>query len=176
MTDLATHYLDEARRQMRGNKRLADAAIANSRAKNLFRDHRCRGQFRCHPRETPRRKHALAIHRFPHFRRREAQPFSDQEFELNAQPPERRNALGGKKLGQVFPLDATQARRRDAHRDHPRRAHTVLQAINARSLTMHPTPGQFIFLSNTSVERRKTLSIPREVGRYKRSLRRLINP
>jgi len=33
MTDLATHYLDEARRQMRGNKRLADAAIANSKTK-----------------------------------------------------------------------------------------------------------------------------------------------
>jgi len=28
MTDLATHYLDEARRQMRGTKRLADAAMA----------------------------------------------------------------------------------------------------------------------------------------------------
>jgi hypothetical protein len=27
-TDLATHYLDEARRQFRGNKRLAEAAIA----------------------------------------------------------------------------------------------------------------------------------------------------
>ena len=36
MTDLATHYLDEARRQMRGNKRLAEAAIAQLKDEELF--------------------------------------------------------------------------------------------------------------------------------------------
>src|SRR5580692_12824465 len=36
MTDLATHYLDEARRQMRGTKRLADAAMAQLKDEELF--------------------------------------------------------------------------------------------------------------------------------------------
>jgi len=36
MTDLATHYLDEARRQMRGNKRLAESAIAQLQDEELF--------------------------------------------------------------------------------------------------------------------------------------------
>src|ERR1700678_302120 len=36
MTDLATHYLDEARRQMRGQKRLADSAIAQLKDEELF--------------------------------------------------------------------------------------------------------------------------------------------
>lgn len=36
MTDLASHHLDEARRQMRGTKRLADAAIAQLKDEELF--------------------------------------------------------------------------------------------------------------------------------------------
>ena len=36
MTDLATHYLDEARRQMRGQKRLAEGAIAQLKDEELF--------------------------------------------------------------------------------------------------------------------------------------------
>src|ERR1700720_4808415 len=35
-TDLATHYLEEARRQFRGNKRLAEAAIAQLNDEELF--------------------------------------------------------------------------------------------------------------------------------------------
>jgi len=35
-TDLATHYLDEALRQFRGNKRLAEAAIAQLKDEELF--------------------------------------------------------------------------------------------------------------------------------------------
>src|SRR6202453_1811243 len=36
MTELATRYLDEARRQMRGQKRLADGAIAQLKDEELF--------------------------------------------------------------------------------------------------------------------------------------------
>jgi hypothetical protein len=36
MTDLAAHYLDEARRQMRGNKRLAEGAMAQLSDDELF--------------------------------------------------------------------------------------------------------------------------------------------
>lgn len=36
MTDLAVHYLEEARRQMRGNKRLAEGAIEQLRDEELF--------------------------------------------------------------------------------------------------------------------------------------------
>jgi hypothetical protein len=36
MSDLATHYLEDARRQMRGHKRLAEGAIAQLRDEDLF--------------------------------------------------------------------------------------------------------------------------------------------
>ena len=36
MTDLATHYIDEARRQLRGQKRLAEGAIAQLKDEELF--------------------------------------------------------------------------------------------------------------------------------------------
>jgi uncharacterized damage-inducible protein DinB len=36
MSDIATHYLDEARRQMRGNKRLAERALAQLKDEELF--------------------------------------------------------------------------------------------------------------------------------------------
>src|ERR1700677_4263057 len=36
MTDVATHYIEEARRQMRGNKRLAEGAIAQLEDDQLF--------------------------------------------------------------------------------------------------------------------------------------------
>jgi hypothetical protein len=36
MTDLATHYLDEIKRQMRGHKRMGEAAIAQLEDKDLF--------------------------------------------------------------------------------------------------------------------------------------------
>ena len=34
--DIATHYLDEARRQFRGHKRLAEGAIAQLKDEELF--------------------------------------------------------------------------------------------------------------------------------------------
>ena len=36
MTDIAAHYLDEARRQMRGHKRMAEAAMAQLRDEDFF--------------------------------------------------------------------------------------------------------------------------------------------
>ncbi|MGD0271971.1 MAG: DUF1572 family protein, partial [Candidatus Sulfotelmatobacter sp.] len=36
MTDLATHYLDEAHRQFRGHKRLAEGAMAQLQDHELF--------------------------------------------------------------------------------------------------------------------------------------------
>src|ERR1700685_1359509 len=36
MTDVAAHYLDEAHRQMRGNKRLAEGAMAQLKDHELF--------------------------------------------------------------------------------------------------------------------------------------------
>ena len=37
MDDLATHYLDEARRQFRGHKRLGEAAMAQLKDEDFFR-------------------------------------------------------------------------------------------------------------------------------------------
>ena len=36
MTDLAAHYLEEARRQMRGHKRMAEGAISQLKDEDLF--------------------------------------------------------------------------------------------------------------------------------------------
>ena len=36
MTDLAAHYLEEARRQMRGHKRMGEAAMAQLRDEDFF--------------------------------------------------------------------------------------------------------------------------------------------
>src|ERR1700679_1285665 len=36
VTDLATHYIDEVRRQLRGQKRLAEGAIAQLKEEELF--------------------------------------------------------------------------------------------------------------------------------------------
>ena len=36
MTDLASHYLDEARRQFRGHKRLGEGAMAQLRDEDVF--------------------------------------------------------------------------------------------------------------------------------------------
>src|ERR1700693_6662196 len=85
-TDLATHSRDEARRQCRGNKRLAEAAIAQLKDEELF--------FTLDPESN-----SIAIlvkhlagnmrSRFTDFLTTDGEKpdrFRDQEFELNAAP------------------------------------------------------------------------------------------
>ena len=48
MNDIAAHYLDEARRQMRGYKRLAEGALAQVKDDEFFRRLRLAQAGRCH--------------------------------------------------------------------------------------------------------------------------------
>jgi len=164
MTDLATHYLDEARRQMRGNKRLADAAIAQLKDEDLFVT-------------IDAEANSVAIlvkhlagnmrSRFTDFLTSDGEKpnrFRNQEFELNAATT-RADVMRWWEEGwaQVFAtLDALKPEdvmRTVSIRGEP---HTVLQAINRQIAHYASHTGQIIFLSkHLRSNDWKTLSIPR---------------
>ncbi|MFZ0419655.1 MAG: DUF1572 family protein [Candidatus Sulfotelmatobacter sp.] len=164
MTDLATHYIDEARRQFRGNKRLAEAAVAQLKDEDLFVT-------------LDPESNSVAIlvkhlagnmrSRFTDFLTTDGEKpnrFRDQEFELNAATT-RADVLRWWEEGwaQVFAtLDALKPEdvmRTVTIRGEP---HTVLQAINRQIAHYASHTGQIIFLSkHLRSNDWKTLSIPR---------------
>jgi hypothetical protein len=164
MTDLATHYIDEARRQFRGNKRLAEAAIAQLKDEDLFVT-------------LDPESNSVAIlvkhlagnmrSRFTDFLTTDGEKpnrFRDQEFELNAATT-RADVLRWWEEGwaQVFAtLDALKPEdvmRTVTIRGEP---HTALQAINRQIAHYASHTGQIIFLSkHLRSNEWKTLSIPR---------------
>jgi len=164
MTDLATHYLDEARRQFRGNKRLAEAAIAQLKDKDLFST-------------LDPESNSVAIlvkhlagnmrSRFTDFLASDGEKptrFRDQEFELNPATT-RADVMRWWDEGwaQLFStLDALKPE--DIMRTVTIRgeAHTVLQAINRQIAHYAGHIGQIIFLAkHLRSNEWKTLSIPR---------------
>ena len=164
MTDLATHYIDEARRQFRGNKRLAEAAIAQLKDEELFVT-------------LDPESNSVAIlvkhlagnmrSRFTDFLTSDGEKpnrFRDQEFELNAATT-RADVMRWweESWAQVFAtLDALKPEdvmRTVTIRGEP---HTVLQAINRQIAHYAGHIGQIIFLSkHLRSNEWKTLSIPR---------------
>jgi hypothetical protein len=164
MTDLATHYLDEARRQFRGNKRLAEAAIAQLKDEELFAT-------------LDPESNSVAIlvkhlagnmrSRFSDFLTSDGEKpnrFRDQEFELNTATT-RADVMRWWEEGwsQVFAtLDALKSEdvmRTVTIRGEP---HTVLQAINRQIAHYSGHIGQIIFLAkHLRSNEWKTLSIPR---------------
>jgi hypothetical protein len=164
MTDLATHYIDEARRQFRGNKRLAEAAIAQLKDEELFVT-------------LDPESNSVAIlvkhlagnmrSRFTDFLTSDGEKpnrFRDQEFELNAATT-RADVMRWWEEGwaQVFAtIDALKPEdviRTVTIRGEP---HTVLQAINRQIAHYAGHIGQIIFLSkHLRSNEWKTLSIPR---------------
>jgi hypothetical protein len=162
--DLATHYLDEARRQFRGNKRLAEAAIAQLKDEELFAT-------------LDPESNSVAIlvkhlagnmrSRFTDFLNSDGEKpnrFRDQEFELNAATT-RADVMRWWDEGwtQLFAtLDALQPEdvmRTVTIRGEP---HTVLQAINRQIAHYAGHIGQIIFLAkHLRSNEWKTLSIPR---------------
>ena len=164
MTDLATHYIDEARRQFRGNKRLAEAAIAQLKDEELFVT-------------IDPESNSVAIlvkhlagnmrSRFTDFLTSDGEKpnrFRDQEFELNAATT-RADVMRWWEEGwaQVFAtIDALKPEdviRTVTIRGEP---HTVLQAINRQIAHYAGHIGQIIFLSkHLRSNEWKTLSIPR---------------
>jgi hypothetical protein len=164
MTDLATHYLDEARRQMRGNKRLADAAIAQLKDEDLFVT-------------LDAESNSVAVivkhmagnmrSRFTDFLTTDGEKpdrFRDQEFELSSATT-RDDVMRWWEEGwaQVFnTLDSLKPD--DVMRTVTIRgeAHTALQAINRQIAHYGGHTGQIIFLAkHLRSSDWKTLSIPR---------------
>ncbi len=164
MTDLATHYLDEVRRQMRGNKRLAEAAIAQLNDDELF--------VTLDPESNSIA--ALVKHlagnmrsRFTDFLTSDGEKpdrFRDREFELDATTT-RTDVMRWWDEGwaQVFAtldtLKPEDVMRTVTIRGEP---HTVLQAINRQIAHYASHTGQIIFLAkHLRSNNWKTLSIPR---------------
>jgi Protein of unknown function (DUF1572) len=164
MTDLAAHYLEEARRQMRGNKRLAEEAIAQLNDEELFVT-------------LDPESNSVAIlvkhlggnmrSRFTDFLTSDGEKpdrFRDREFEITANTS-RAEVMRWWDEGwaQLFaaleslkPEDVT---RTVTIRGEP---HTVLQAINRQLAHYAAHIGQIVFLAkHLKSNHWKTLSIPR---------------
>ena len=179
-TDLAAHYLDEARRQFRGNKRLAEAAIAQLTDEELF--------FTLDPESN-----SIAIlvkhlagnmrSRFTDFLTTDGEKpdrFRDQEFELNTATT-RADVMRWWEEGweQVFTtlnaLKPEDVMRTVTIRGEP---HTVLQALNRQIAHYASHSGQIILLAKHLRSKQwKTLSIPRGKSEdYKRAAPKAYKP
>jgi len=163
-TDLATHYLDEARRQLSGYKRLGDGAITQLKDEELF------VTFDPEANSVAILVKHLAGNmrsRFTDFLTSDGEKpdrFRDQEFELNAATT-RADVMRWWDEGwaQVFAaldtLKAEDVMRTVTIRGEP---HTVLQAINRQIAHYASHIGQIIFLAkHLRSTGWKTLSIPR---------------
>jgi hypothetical protein len=164
MTDLATHYLDEARRQLRGQKRLGDGAIAQLKDEDLFVT-------------LDPESNSIAIlvkhlagnmrSRFSDFLTSDGEKpnrFRDQEFTLNSATT-RADVMRWWEEGWAQVLSTLDSLKpEDVMRTVPIRgeAHTVLQAINRQIAHYSGHTGQIIFLAkHLRSSDWTTLSIPR---------------
>src|ERR1700691_304617 len=164
MTDAASHYLDEARRQFRGHKRLAEGALAQLRDEDFFVT-------------LDPESNSVAIlvkhlagnmrSRFTDFLTSDGEKpgrFRDREFELNAATA-RAEVMRWWEEGwsHVFAaldsLKPEDVMRTVTIRGEP---HTVLQAINRQIAHYAGHIAQIIFLAkHLRSSEWKTLSIPR---------------
>jgi hypothetical protein len=164
MTDLATHYLEEMKRQFRGHKRMGEAAMAQLEDKDFF--------VSLDPESNS--VAALVKHiagnarsRFTDFLSSDGEKpdrFRDQEFEVSAKTT-RAEVLGwwDQAWTHVFSaLDSLQpddVQRTVTIRNEP---HTVMQALNRALAHYAQHTGQIVFLAkHLRSSRWQTLSIPR---------------
>jgi len=163
-TDLAAHYIEEARRQMRGHKRLAESAMAQLKDEELF--------IALDPESNSIAvlvKHMAGNmrSRFTDFLTSDGEKpdrFRDQEFELN--PATTRADLmkwwedGWERVfAAIDSLKPEDVMRTVTIRGEP---HTVLQAVNRQVAHYAQHTGQIIFLAkHLRSSGWKTLSIPR---------------
>jgi len=163
-TDVATHYLEEARRQFRGHKRLAEGAIAQLTDEELFK-------------AIDSESNSIAIlikhlagnmrSRFTDFLTTDGEKPDrdrDQEFELNSATT-RAEVMRWWEEGwaRVFAtIDALKPEdvmRTVTIRGEP---HTVLQAVNRQIAHYAQHTGQIVFLAkHFRSSEWKTLSVPR---------------
>ncbi|MGB7602272.1 MAG: DUF1572 family protein [Candidatus Sulfotelmatobacter sp.] len=164
MTDLATHYIDEARRQLRGQKRLAEGAISQLKDEELFAT-------------LDPESNSVAIlikhlagnmrSRFSDFLTTDGEKpdrFRDQEFELNASTT-RAEVMRWWEEGwaQVFAsLDSLKPEDVMHNVTIRGESHTVLQAVNRQIAHYAGHIGQIIFLAkHLRSNQWNSLSIPR---------------
>jgi len=164
MNDVAVHYLDEARRQMRGHKRMGEAAMAQLRDEDFFVT-------------LDPESNSVAIlvkhlagnmsSRFTDFLTSDGEKpdrFRDREFELGAAAT-RADVMKIWEEGWNCVFSALEALKPDdvmrtvTVRGQP---HTVLQAINRQIAHYAQHIGQMVFLAKHLLSSEwKTLSIPR---------------
>ena len=163
--DLAAHYLDEAHRQMRGHKRLAEGAMAQLKDEELF--------ITLDPESNSIAvivKHLAGNmrSRFTDFLTSDGEKpdrHRDQEFELNPATTTRGDLTKWWEEGwaRVFSaiegLKPDDVMRKVTIRGEP---HTVLQAINRQIAHYAQHAGQIVFMAkHIRSGKWKTLSIPR---------------
>jgi Protein of unknown function (DUF1572) len=164
MTDAAAHYIEEARRQMRGHKRLAEGAMAQLKDEELF--------ITLDPESNSIAvlvKHMAGNmrSRFTDFLTSDGEKpdrFRDREFELN--PATTRADLmkwweeGWERVfAAIDSLKPEDVMRTVTIRGEP---HTVLQAVNRQIAHYAQHTGQIVFLvKHIRSSGWKTLSIPR---------------
>src|ERR1700691_2455470 len=164
MTDLAASYLDEVRRQLRGHKRMAEAAMAQLEDKDFFAT--------LDPESNSvavLAKHIAsnARSRFTDFLTSDGEKpdrFRDREFEVSEKTTREEVMLWWEQAwSHVLPtLDSLQpddVQRIVTIRGEP---HTVMQALNRALAHYAQHIGQIVFLAkHLRSERWQTLSIPR---------------
>ena len=164
MTDIASHYLEEARRQMRGHKRMAEAAMAQLADEDFFAT-------------IDRESNSVAIlvkhlagnmrSRFTGFLTSDGEKldrFRDCEFEIG-KDTKRSDVMKWWEdgwdcvMGAIESLKPEDVMRTVTIRGEP---HTVLQAINRQIAHYAQHTGQIVFLAkHLKSGEWKTLSIPR---------------
>jgi Protein of unknown function (DUF1572) len=164
MTNLAAHYLDEIRRQMRGHKRMAESAMSQLEDKDLF--------VALDPEANSiavlvRHMAGNARSRFTDFLTTDGEKpdrFRDREFELSPNTPredvmrwwEQGWAIVFATLDSLKPEDVLKT---ITIRQEP---HTVLQALNRALAHYAQHTGQIVFLAkHLRSSQWQTLSIPR---------------
>jgi len=162
--DIATHYLDEVRRQFRGHKRLAEGAIAQLKDKELFM-------------ALDPESNSIAIlvkhlagnmrSRFTDFLTTDGEKPNrdrDREFEMNPATT-RADVMGWWEEGWARVFTAIEALKpEDVMRTVTIRGepHTVLQALNRQVAHYAQHTGQIVFLAKHFRSGEwKTLSVPR---------------
>ena len=162
--DLATHYLDEARRQMRGHKRMAESAMAQLGDDEIFLT-------------LDPESNSVAIlvkhlagnmrSRFTDFLTSDGEKpdrFRDREFEVSGATT-RADVMQWWEEGWACVFGAIEAlKREDVMRTVTVRGepHTVLQAINRQIAHYSAHIGQIVFLAkHLRSSKWKTLTIPR---------------
>jgi hypothetical protein len=165
IADLAAHYLDEAHRQMRGHKRLAEGAMAQLKDAELFMT-------------LDPESNSIAVivkhmagnmrSRFTDFLTSDGEKpdrHRDQEFELNPATTTRADLTKwwedgwGRVFAAIEALKPDDVMRKVTIRGEP---HTVLQAINRQIAHYAQHTGQIVFMAkHIRSGKWKTLSIPR---------------